>query len=606
MKKSILIMLFLFSAISVYAQSENEIIAQMGDKVITLKEFKYRYEFTPQVNRNYNDKGKAKEDLLYTLIAENLFALEAEANGFDTLEAIKRNFIPLEKMHVRDALYKERIGDKVEFDLNKFNEGMKLSKEKLYVDFIYSRDEQAIRDAHKSISANSNFDSLVTLIENAEYVSEPYEISYGKMYYKAEEAVYKLSPFEFTEPIESPDGWYVFRLLSRIPVTYKTVEERNSLVKKVVEGRVADSIYNDFWNDFFVDKKVTSDGLLFWYFVDEMHELISDIKLKRNVGDGEKISVTNEDFAKLKLSLHPDSLSKTFIRFDDKPMTLGQFVDDFAFEGFYTNSIDKSRLAAQLNSRLRRQIELELLARDAYKLGMDNLPDVKQSTQVWKENYLSTLYMKDIVLNTELDDLDLKKYLSEQMEYSIPQTKVNIIEVLTDSLEVVKEALSLTDDVEEFRKFAVNHTKRELTKKNNGEFGEFSLLEHGEIGKIAGTMEIGDVYGPLDLDSGYSVFKLIEKKQNQVELDSLSLDEETKRLVKYRKIKDHLENLAADLAEKYNLKVNNELLKSLDLLNAQMVVFRYMGFGGRILAYPYTSPFFEWKEKWEQKKKDLL
>lgn len=606
MKKSILIMLFLFSTISVYAQSENEIIAQMGDKVITLKEFKYRYEFTPQVNRNYNDRGKAKEDLLYTLIAENLFALEAETNGFDTLEVIKRNFIPLEKMHVRDALYKERIGKKVEFDPNKFNEGMKLSKEKLYVDFIYSRDERAIKDAYKLISTNSNFDSLVTLIENAEYVSEPYEITYGKMYYKAEKAVYNLNPFEFTEPIESPDGWYIFRLLSRIPVIYKTVDERNSLVKKVVEGRVADSIYNDFWNDFFIDKKITSDGLLFWYFVDEMHELITDIKLKRNIADGEKISVTNEDFAQLKLSLHPDSLNKVFIRFEEKPMTLGQFVDDFSFEGFFTNSTDKSRLAAQLNSRLRRQIELELLARDAYNLGMDNLPDVKQSTQIWKENYLSTLYMKDIVLNTELDDMDLKKYLSEQMEYSVPQTMVNIIEVFTDSLEVVKKALSLTDDTEEFRKFAVKHTKRELTKKNNGEFGGFSLLEHGEIGKIAGTMEIGDVYGPLDLDSGYSVFKLIEKKQNQVELDSLSLDEETLRLVKYRKIKDHLENLAADLAEKYNLKVNNELLNSLDLLNAQMVVFRYMGFGGRILAYPYTSPFFEWKEKWEQKKKDLL
>lgn len=606
MKKIILVLSFLFTGSLIFAQSENEIIAKMGDKVITLDEFKYRYEFTPQINRKYNDRGKAKEDLLYTLISEHLFALEAESMGFDTLEAIKRNFIPLEKMHVRDALYKERIGDKVELNLEKFNEGLKLSKEKLFVDFIYSIDEQGIRDAHKIISSNSNFDSLVTLIKNAEYVSEPYEVSYGKMYYKAEEAVYNLNLFQFTEPLESPDGWYIFRLLNRIPVTYKSIEERNSRVKKVVEDRVADSIYNDFWNDFFSDKKITTDGLLFWYFVDEMHELISKIKLDRKISDGEKITVTNEDFAKLKLSLNPDSLKREFIRFDEEPLTFGQFVDDLSFEGFYTNSIDKSQLAAQLNSRLRRQIELELLARDAYKSGMDNLPDVKLSTQVWKENYLSTLYMKDIVLNTKLDDSDLKKYLSEQMEYSVPQTKVNIIEILTDSLEVVKDALSLSENTEAFRNFAVTHTKRELTKQNNGEFGEFSILEYGEIGKIAGTMEIGDVYGPLELDSGYSVFKVIEKKENQMELDSLSLDEETRRLIKYRKIKDHLENLAADLAEKYNLTINNELLNSLDLLNAQMVVFRYMGFGGRILAYPYTSPFFEWKEKWEQKKKDLL
>jgi hypothetical protein len=36
-----------------------------------------------------------------------------------------------------------------------------------------------------------------------------------------------------------------------------------------------------------------------------------------------------------------------------------------------------------------------------------------------------------------------------------------------------------------------------------------------------------------------------------------------------------------------------------------MVVYRYMGFGGRILAVPMTTPFIEWVEKW-QKSKDSL
>jgi len=67
-----------------------------------------------------------------------------------------------------------------------------------------------------------------------------------------------------------------------------------------------------------------------------------------------------------------------------------------------------------------------------------------------------------------------------------------------------------------------------------------------------------------------------------------------------------LENSAAEYAEKYNVTINEDLLKSLNLQNTQMIVFRYMGFGGRILAFPYSSPFFKWKEKWEQKKKDLL
>ena len=263
MKLKLLFILFVFAA-QIIAQNDKEVIAQIGDKVIELNEFKYRYEFTPQIDRKYNDKGKAKEELLYTLIAENLFSLEAERLGYDTLQILKQNYIPLEKMYVRDALYKKEISDKVKLDVSKFNKGLKLANEKLFVDFIYAKDKQAIEESYNLIISDSNFDSLVTLLKNAEYVSEPYEVNYGKMNYKAEEEIYKLEINKFTEPIESPDGWYIFRLLSKIPVTFNSPDERTSLVRKVVEGRVEDSIYADFRNKFFKDLNVTADGGLFW------------------------------------------------------------------------------------------------------------------------------------------------------------------------------------------------------------------------------------------------------------------------------------------------------------------------------------------------------
>ncbi|MDX1702053.1 MAG: hypothetical protein R3250_15615, partial [Melioribacteraceae bacterium] len=113
-------------------------------------------------------------------------------------------------------------------------------------------------------------------------------------------------------------------------------------------------------------------------------------------------------------------------------------------------------------------------------------------------------------------------------------------------------------------------------------------------------------YGPLNTESGYSLFKLIDKRIDTLKLDELNITDEIKITIRYEKIRENLENLTADLADKYNVTINNSLLNSLDLLNSQMVVFRYMGFGGRILAYPYSSPFYKWKEKWEQKKRDLL
>ena len=598
MKLYFITICFLITLSALNAQNSDDIIAKIGDKAITVEEFKYRYELTPQVNRMYFDETESREELLYTLIAENLLAAEAENLGMDTLKSFQNSFFPLEKMYVRDALYKEMISDSVKLNMKKFNEGLNRANYKLFVDYIFSNDEQSIDKAYKLLNSHPNFDSLVTLLEDAEYVSEPYEVNYGKMYYQAEDAIYNLEMKEFTQPIKSPDGWYIFRLVGQIPVTFSGNDQRNSRVKEVVEQRVEDSIYNEFWTAFFKEKKITTDGSLFWYLVEEMHELVVSIKNESDVKDGEKIVVTNSHFAELKNSIHPDSLKKSFIRFESRPVNLETFLNDFIYEGFYTFSTDIETIASQLNSRVKRQIELELLAREGYQKGLQALPDVKMFTDIWKENYLSTLYRQNIIRNTDISDSEIATYLKESGNSEIIEDQVNILEILTDSLEIIKQALDLSNDEEELRDFIAKHTKRDWVKKNNGEYGE--------IGNIASNMEVGDVYGPLQIENGYSLFKVIGKKQDSLSIEIDDIDPNLNLKIKYEKLKNDLEELTAELAEKYNVTINKSLLNSLDLLNSQMVVFRYMGFGGRILAFPYSSPNFEWKTKWEQKKKDVL
>ncbi len=605
MKISIIILLLSFFS-QLLAQNEKDIIAKVGDKILTVDEFKYRFEFTPQINRKNSDNESAKDELLYTLIAENLFAIEAQRRGLDTLSVLKNNYIPLEKMFLRDALYQREIADKVELNIKKFNEGLKLASYKCFVDYVFTVEQQNIDSAYTLLKSNSNFDSLVTQLTNAEYVSEPYEVVYGKMYEHAEDAIYSLGINEFTKPIESPDGWYIFRLISKIPATFTSNDQKNSMVEKVVEGRVEDSIYNDFRTKFFADKRVTTNGSLFWYLAEGVQKLVLSIKTAENIEDGEKIPISNEQLSQFIQSLEKDSLDQDYIFFDKDPVSLRDFLRDFSFEGFYTYSTDLNTIAAQLKSRSKRQIELELLTREAYKKGIASIPEVNISTELWKENYLATLLKRDIVLNTELTETDIKEYFKTQESDTLSQSQYNIIEVLTDDLEIIKQALSLSEDDEILKKFALEYTQRERTKLNGGEFGYFTVSEFEDIGKIVESMEIGDVYGPLQTEGGYSIFKLIDKKETKINAITTDVDENIKRIVKYDKIMNQLENLAVKLAEENNVTINREVLNSLELLNVQMMVYRYMGFGGRIQAYPYSSPFYKWEEKWEQKKKDLL
>ena len=194
MKIKHVLVLLIIIAINIQAQKKEEILAKVGDKVITAEEFKFRYEFTPQINRKNSDKGKikSKEELLYTLIAENLYALEAEKLGYDTTLAMQMNYITMEKMHVRDALYLREIKNKVKTDDKKITEGLWLANHKRFVDYLYTQSKDAIDSAYSELQKSNNFDSTAALLKNVEYVKEPYEVTFGKMFKEPEQAIFNL------------------------------------------------------------------------------------------------------------------------------------------------------------------------------------------------------------------------------------------------------------------------------------------------------------------------------------------------------------------------------------------------------------------------------
>ena len=140
-KRSIqFITLVIFSASAVLAQTNNDkVLAKVGNKVITHQEFKNRYELTPQVGRHVKGREEyLKAELLYTMIAEKLWASEAESYGYDTTDIMTLTFSALEKMYWRDALYQEEIRKKVEIDPEDYNIARKRSTTIINTKYLYS------------------------------------------------------------------------------------------------------------------------------------------------------------------------------------------------------------------------------------------------------------------------------------------------------------------------------------------------------------------------------------------------------------------------------------------------------------------------------------
>ena len=173
---------------------------------------------------------------------------------------------------------------------------------------------------------------------------------------------------------------------------------------------------------------------------------------------------------------------------DDSPITVKQFLREFIFDGFYSANVKPNVIAAKMNSRIKSFIEMELLAREGYKRGLQNLPEVKSSISMWRDNYLAKILKNMLLDSVKVSDAEVYDYyLNGNSIGESSLMEVNILEILTDSLEVIESVLNDLARGVDFRQLASLHTKRIWTRNNGGEFGFFPVTMYGDIGSIAAT-----------------------------------------------------------------------------------------------------------------------
>ncbi len=611
-KANLILIFFLISASSSFAQTEeSNILAKMGSKVITVEEFKSRYELSPQIGRNIQSREEYyKLELLYSMIAEKLWALEAENVKLDTTDIMNYTFKALEKMYWRDALYRKEIIDRVNHDPNEFILANQRAAYNLLVKFLYAERQSEIDSLYQILQNGFPFDLLLAARPEAALQDTLYVVSFGKMDEYAEDALYSLKQNEFTSPIKSPEGWYIFKLdtvVQRIITDEGQARTLEKDIRRTVDSRATDKVYNNFYRKFFKGKNVNVDGELFWSLSEKVAKLLEKNRIESNIEQGGNIHLLDKDFFAISKEFGPDSLEMPFIKFDTNPVTLRQFLHEFVFEGFYSNITNPDIIRAKLNARIKTMIEQELLNREARQRGLHNLPEVQNYVSVWRDNYLGTLYKREILREVKLSDDDVYNYYSEKQNKVLVPTMVNISELLTDSLEVIEMALNELDKGAGLKEIAVKHTKRSWVKQQNGETGFFPVTAYGEIGRIAGTLEIGEIYGPIKVDEGYSLFQLLDKKEEQKEFTGAyeEIKEELAKQLSGQMGSNLMVDRTVELANKYGLTIDENLLKSVKVNNLNTLVYKYIGFGGRILAVPFTNVFAEWINKWIESKESL-
>lgn len=604
---ALIISIFLLHT-EILSQSFNQpYVARVGSKVISDSEFLERYEFTPGFKRHIKQMDDSnKLEFLFTLIAEKLFALEAKNLKLDTTEVIQFSRKAFERMFVRDKLFQEEVRNKISVTDKELIEATIKNNSRLYVNFLFSQDKDEIDQLYNYLKQGIPFDSI--LIESPEYEEqkEPIEVLFGQMEETIEDSLFRMKVGEFTKPIITPDGWYIFKLVNKSSNFFLTEEDKENAKKtiaRILENRKLIKRQKEFYSEYFRDKKVDVDGKLFEILAQKISSVIEYKRNNFTYQPNQPTYLDAFDVIKIENEIGNENLTKPFVKFLDQPITFKEFIRLLAFDGFNSKEYKINYIRAALDFQTKRFIEQELFYREGLKRGYHKLPDIQSEIERWTDNYLFQMLQNQIIDSIQVSDEEVREYYELMNQPKEFPTVVNIIEVLTDDLNIVDTVLNELKKGTDIRLLAAKYSKRDFTKGRNGEFGKFPVTSYGDIGRIAATMQIGDVYGPLKVPEGYSIFKLIEKDTAYVEKPKTfeQVKEQYRQDIAFQKAKMKLNDYTYNLALKYNIELNIPELDKIQTTRLPSFGIRNLGFGGKITAVPILAPNVEWAYRWIMK-----
>ena len=602
----IILLFFIIGSNNFRAQSN--IIAKIGNKEITKDEFKLRYELSPRIlSSDLTDTDSLKLKFLYSLLAEKLWAIEAIDKGLSNSEDFNFYYKPIEKMYVRDELFGTQIKDKVIITDSDLSEGMSKYFKILQFKTLASDDSSKIFQLYSQLDNAGSIDSLLVIIPTSTLETALLEIPFGDLNNeKLEDVLYLLNINEYTTPIKNGDNWFIFELIGTRPNIPEVSQNKlQNDVEEIIRNRRTRILYDEFYKKHFSGYTLQADEEVFFKISQEFYKAIKfRIDTIANVDSPDKYYLVESDILNVKEVLGPEFLNRPLFSNKYGPVIAYEFLSDLTLVNVSFEEINQSAINKVLSNELKRFMQQETISRVGYEMGIQFSNDVIFHLDLWKDNLLTQMLKNSFNSEIVVTENEVKQYYSEVYSDSSEISKFNIQSINTHSIDQIEVILNQLEEGYSFEQIANSiDSSASIYTEDISNFDR--IKDFGAAIDIISELNVGDIYGPIETANGYTIIKVIEPEQisDFVMTEIKNVKNKIHQKLYFEKLNELLEEKTIKFANKYRIELSEDFMHSENYSDVNLFVHRYMGFGGRIAAAPFTTPFYKWYYRWKNSSK---
>jgi hypothetical protein len=444
--------------------------------------------------------------------------------------------------------------------------------------------------------------NLDTLIQISEL-----EIEFGDLNNEMiEDRLYNLKINELTEPIQIGNGWFIFDLVStKLNMPEVSQNKFEDEVENIIRNRRTRNLYDEFYKKHFGGFNIKADDDLFIEISGAFYKVItSHLNSLQQEDIPQKYYLSETDINKVKGILGADFLDNNLFNTRYGPVKVYDFLSDLTIVDVVFEEVNQSAINKVLSNELKRFMQQETIYRIGVEMGVQYSEDLKTQLELWRDNLLAQIWKNDFNNQIKITEGEIEQYYNDSLSDSLQLIKVNLQVINASDLDQVRAILNLLDKGKSFDQIAEElDSNRSAYVENISDFNK--LKKYGQSAYTITELDTGQIYGPIKTNSGYSLFKVIERSTIP---DSIivKIDKQRDNIsqkIFFQKLNKLLEDKTVELAIKYGITISEDFVYSENYSEVNLFAYKYAGFGGRISAVPFTAPFFKWYNQWKTNSK---
>ncbi len=396
---------------------ENEIVARVGDVIITASEFKYSFEYSPSpVKLSY----EPRKTFLNYLIKEKLISLEGYSKGYHRHRAVQRAVKNRRYNNLLQMFYKKYVHDRVKIPEHDLRDAIQKSTITWRLRIWPTRTKEEAESALK-IARQIGFAEFIKQelkkgdvpIENQLYfVSDP--VDFLDIRPEILEGIKDVKIGEISAPIPFADGYALFEPLDIKREGIKSDELNHGIRRKKMEARLhdiqADKIIHTLMDSILTPMDIRVSSKKVDVVAPLLFKWISD-----TLPTGSLLEAINQpDTEKTYLLELKKRLKEPLVRFSNGIKTVQDYIEymDYFRHNLIrqTNYADfRNALIMEIGRMMRNDTFVQIAEQDGYGDSSIVTADVKS----WEAKWTYDIYRSELVKGIVPTDDELKDYFSK-------------------------------------------------------------------------------------------------------------------------------------------------------------------------------------------------